>query len=49
MWLNFIDTKLLPHAQMPELRVELNNFRSTLERHYNTAKEIQASLTAPKS
>src|SRR5690606_4641821 len=35
MWINFIDTKLLPYAQMPELRVELNNFRSTLERHYN--------------
>ena len=49
MWINFIDTKLLPHAQMPELRVELNNFRSTLERHYNAAREIQASLTAPKS
>jgi len=49
MWMNFIDTKLMPHAQMPELRVELNNFRSTLERHYNTAKELQASLTAPKS
>lgn len=48
MWINFIDTKLLPHAQMPDLRVELNNFRSTLERHYNQAKEIQDSLT-PKS
>jgi putative membrane protein len=46
MWINFIDTKLLPHAQMPDLRVELNDFRSTLERHYNQAKEIQDSLTA---
>lgn len=46
MWINFIDTKLLPQAQMPELRVELNNFRSTLERHYDQAKDIQSSLTA---
>jgi putative membrane protein len=49
MWINFLDTKLLPHAQMPDLRVELNNFRATLERHYDTAKQLQASLTAPKS
>lgn len=48
MWIDYIDTKLLPQAQMPDLRVELNNFRALLERHYDLARDIQSTYT-PKS
>lgn len=47
--LNFIDTKLLPYAQMPDLRSELNTVRSSVESHMNMAKDIQASLNKPKT
>ncbi|HEY8376598.1 MAG TPA: DUF4142 domain-containing protein, partial [Nannocystis sp.] len=48
LWIEYIDTKLMPQAQMPDLRVELNNFRAVLERHYDLAREIQATYT-PKT
>lgn len=47
--LDNIDSKLLPHAQMPDLRSELNTVRSSVESHLNMAKDIQASLNKPKS
>lgn len=49
MWIEFIDTKLLPYAQMPALRVQLETLRSTLERHHNIAKDIQATYEPAKS
>lgn len=48
MWIDHIDTKLLPQAQMPDLRVELNNFRAVLQRHYDLARDIQSTYT-PKT
>jgi putative membrane protein len=47
--LEFIDTKLLPHAQMPDLRSELNTVRSSVESHLNMAKDIQSALNKPKT
>jgi putative membrane protein len=47
--LDFLDTKLLPHAQMPDLRSELNAVRSSVESHLNMAKDVQAALNKPKS
>lgn len=47
--LDNIDSKLLPHAQMPDLRSELNTVRSSVESHLNMAKDIQSSLNKPKS
>jgi putative membrane protein len=44
-----LDTKLLPHAQMPDLRSELNTVRSSVESHLNMAKDIQSTLNKPKS
>lgn len=48
-WIEYIDTKLMPHAQMPDLRVELSNFRDTLQRHYDLARDIQANYPVPKT
>lgn len=44
-----LDTKLLPHAQMPDLRSELNTVRSSVESHLNMAKDIQSVLNKPKT
>lgn len=48
-WINFIDTKLLPAAQMPDLRQELTETRALLETRLNQAKELQSTLNKTKT
>ena len=44
--LNAIDTQLLPGAQNPDLKAELEALRPKVEGHLNQAKEIQTALAA---
>lgn len=47
--LDFIDNKLLPNTQMPDLREELGTTRATVEGHMNAARDLQGSLKANKT
>ena len=49
MWIDHVDNKLLPYAQMPDLRVQLDGLRSTLERHHQIAKDIQSTYKPAQS
>lgn len=47
--LEFIDNKLMPHAQMPDLRQELSTFRANIEAHVHSAKDLQSTLHSNKT
>src|SRR5262249_4716975 len=42
--LDLIDKQLIPSAQNPELKAELQKARAMVQRHLDQAKQIQASL-----
>lgn len=48
-WINFIDTKLMPAAEMPDLRQELSEARAHYEARLNEAKELQSTLNKNKT
>lgn len=47
MVLDALDKQMIPAAQNPELKAELEKVRGAVEMHLNQAKEIQAGLTKP--
>jgi putative membrane protein len=48
-WINTIDSKLMPAAQMPDLRQELSEARTHFEARLNEAKELQNTLSKNKT
>lgn len=48
-WIDFVDNKLMPGAQMPDLRQELTETRAQLETRLNEAKKLQSSLAGGKA
>lgn len=48
-WIDFIDTKLMPQAQMPDLRQRLSETRTLFENRMNQAKQLQQTLGKKKS
>lgn len=48
-WINTIDSKLMPAAQMPDLRQELSEARKHFEARLNEAKELQSTLAKNKT
>lgn len=48
-WINTIDSKLMPAAQMPDLRQELSEARTHFEARLNEAKELQNTLSRNKT
>ncbi len=47
MVLDTLDKQMIPAAQNPELKAELEKVRGAVEMHLNQAKEIQAGLAKP--
>jgi putative membrane protein len=47
--LDMITNQMLPAAQNPELKAELEAMRGTVEAHLTQAKDIQTALTQPSS
>ena len=47
--IEMIDKDLLPNAQMPALRSELQSVRAAVESHLNIARQLQEALTKPQS
>lgn len=48
-WIDFIDTKLLPAAQTPDLRTELTEARARFEARLSQARALQTTLAKPKT
>lgn len=49
MVLDMITTQMLPAAQNPELKAELEAMRGAVEAHLTQARDIQTSLTQPSA
>lgn len=47
--LDMINNQMLPAAQNPELKAELEAFRGTIEAHLTQAKDIQTALIQPSA
>lgn len=45
-WIGALDNQLIPYAQTPELRDELEDLRKLVERHYNFAVDLRSRLAA---
>ncbi len=48
-WIDFIDNKLLPAAQTPDLRQELTEARARFEARLSQARALQSMLTRPRT
>lgn len=48
-WIDFIDTKLLPAAQRPDLRTELTEARARFEARLSRARALQTTRAKPKT